>query len=218
MEPNLTQDNQQKRFCPYCGQAVLLHAPFCHNCGSNLSAPAGNAGTNPDMSRNSVLAATATISSIPEKKNSRGLSILGGVCALLSILAFGIVLLQQFQVDLDKPRTFKMSYITHDISSSYIWLVGLIVGCALLLIAIFICVLSIFKEKTNVINAPTLVLCIIAVVMMIFLLPKVENRIDHYKIVRDSQEYESKTDKRIKDHNDAIRDVTAAIDRDLGGR
>lgn len=233
MGNDLTLDNQQKRFCPYCGQAVLPQAAFCHNCGSNLSVSADNATTNPDMSQNPVVATDATNASAPAKKNSRGLSILGGVCALLSIIAFLIALLQKFQFDPDRSKTYKTAYIEHDLTSSNIWTIGVLVGCALLIFAVFFCIYSIAKERINVLNVPACVLGIIAVVMMLLLLPQYEKRMEHYDMVQlysrttvksnntrktNKNTYESETDERIKRHNDAIRDVTAAIDRDLGGR
>ena len=218
MENDSAQDNQETRFCPYCGQAVLSQEVFCHNCGSNLSAPNEIAVPTLDMSQNTVISTTGTTADLPEKKNSRELSILGGGCALLSIIASLLALLQKFQVDPDRTKTLISECIEHDLNSSYIWLTGFIVGCALLITAIFISVVSFVKENINALNVPAFVLCIVAVVMLILLIPNLEKRREHYEMVRDIEEYEEKTDKRIKDHNDAIRDVTAAIDRDLGGR
>lgn len=151
----------------------------------------------------------------------------------MSIIAFLIAFLQKFQFDPDRSKTYKTAYIEHDLTSSNIWTLGVLVGCALLIFAVFFCIYSIAKERINALNVPACVLGIIAVVMMLLLLPQYEKRMEHYDMVQlysrttvksnntrktNKNTYESETDERIKRHNDAIRDVTAAIDRDLGGR
>lgn len=245
MENQSVHKEQEKHFCSYCGEPLLAQSLFCHKCGRDLTGSANNSDQTTDVSRNSTVATLKEPDNTSRSKKVRVLSIVGIVVALLSTIAFVIAVTQRFVFDPDKASSYTAESISHDISCTRVWIISLIVGCALLIIAVLFLVISLIKEKMNMFNISTGVLCIVSAILLILSFSQLNKRQEHLRIAKDMNDeieyYEKKSerrfqrqsasatgaatndgnqglteeDRRIQEHNDAIRDVTAMIDKEL---
>lgn len=155
------------------------------------------------------------------KNNSA--SVAGLIVALLGAICLLVIHLLPFEVDTESERWVTIKSINHDLDMYPLWFGGLIIGCALTVLGLCLVIRSISKDHSDNIAIVGLVFCVIAAGLAIYGCTKLSKKTKSYsdlKLAKDEysgsySSYDSYNSKKMKEHNDAINDVTAEIDRIL---
>ena len=169
---------------------------------------------------------TTTVTQKSEQKSGiRGESVVGLVLAVLGLICLLIIHVLPFEIDIGNTPWALNTSIEHDLNMYKLWYVGLVVGCAFVVFGLVLVVPGFVKNRSDGIAVIGLTFCIISIIAAGYSFTKLQDINNSYgtlKLIKEESPstYNRKKDydeyleesRRLKEHEDAINDITAEID------
>lgn len=148
--------------------------------------------------------------------NSHAVSIVGFICSIMGLIVLFAIQCIPFEID---PRTARRAIIfvtdlDKELGYYPIWIGGLIIGSAFVILATWLVIRSLIKNHSDVLAIVGAFICVISLVLAGYSFTKLKTKAENYKALKDAKEEivaEEDINNIIK-HNQDIADILSEID------